>query len=257
MFILLLDLDQTIVGDVSFLAYEYYLIQQLRSKGEKVKIDKQRVSEDIKNHIRPYVKQFLDIISPHALIFIYTASNNEWAQFVVPYVEKYLDHKFERPIFTRKDTINEGSSYSKRLGKVQGKMTTALSRKGVPKRVLHNCIFIDDNPQLILDKERVIPATSYTYYEPFDILRNVPKDIIIKHQSTIVELLGLQKGSLEYFFQHYYAILSNQFAQARQLTSEDVFFKELTPILYRYSTSQTIFTKVPSIVQRLQNRQVI
>lgn len=282
MFIILLDMDETIVGDMSLLSLEFYLIQKLREKENKkgckrtLALNKTHFSYDIERLIRPGVCEFIHSLAEHAYIFIYTASEDSWAQFVIPYIEKHIGCSFQRPIFTRKSTINEGNSFTKKLSKVQGRIATRITKKGYSKSLVNNCIFIDDKPGNVLDKERVIPATPYHYSEPIDVLRSIPKQIIADNCTTISSVFGFNNSSIKGFYKRYYYFLSKQYKATstqrslNQNTHDDkigsLYFNELTSLLLKYSQSRPspsvgsasrINTKVVSIITNLQNRNVL
>ena len=109
-YVFIIDLDGTIIGDCIYQVELYKLSLILNKLKIKIKINdilKDCYKEKTKL-IRPYFKLFLEKmreIYPSSHFYIYTASEKKWAEKELMIIEKVLNFKFNRPIFTRNDCI--------------------------------------------------------------------------------------------------------------------------------------------------------
>ena len=101
-YILLIDLDGTIQGDITPQLKEYNLIKSLKLN---ISAKKSHKNDYIKGLMRPHFADFIKLIKRKYLnnveLFIYTASHKTWAHYIVPIIESIIGFKFNRPIFTR------------------------------------------------------------------------------------------------------------------------------------------------------------
>jgi len=105
-YIFIIDLDGTLIGDCVYQCeiYKIYLI--LNKLGIKIKINEileEHYTEKSKL-IRPYFTYFINKMReyfPNSYFYIYTASEKKWAEKEISIIEKNLNIKFDRPIFTR------------------------------------------------------------------------------------------------------------------------------------------------------------
>lgn len=112
--VVLLDLDGTLAGRVTSVLCEYEIYKT-------VTVSKKSNSFNVPKHIRESMISRLryGIIRPHVIdfcrgvaemgsgieLFVFTASENTWANFFVPCVEAALGVRFNRPIFTRNHCV--------------------------------------------------------------------------------------------------------------------------------------------------------
>jgi hypothetical protein len=246
MYIILLDFDGTIIGDISELAKEHYIFTQLENK----KVQK---SSCIENFIRPGLSEFVHTLKKSAEIFIYTASQKDWAEHAIRSIERSIEFNFQRPLLTRNYTLYEGSSYSKKLSLVQKTLSRVLSKKGYPKDVVYSSIFIDNSPNMILDKEKVIPIPTYSYKEPTDILRNVSKETIRKNMQAICSLCNINETTNEdEFYMRYYYALAMKYKKKKQDIRTDSVLNTMTLLLEEYRKKRgDVSNNAPNIVQKL------
>ena len=179
-----LDLDQTIVGNVTYIIFKYNIAMQAETIG---------LLEDGKAFIRPWlVDAIKDLIRPHfadflahvkkrgARVFIYTSSHRPWATFVVEAVEEIIGLTFDRPLFTREnvtlaDPLFDPSSVvpqgSKSMALISDAIEKAIGHKLTPERV----VIVDDNLSVWNSNDvkrfRTIRCPAYRYIafiDPFD-----------------------------------------------------------------------------------------
>ncbi len=109
-YVFIIDLDGTIIGDCVYQAEIYKISLILNKLRIKIKINEileQSYKEKTKL-IRPYFKLFLEKmrkIYPSSYFYIYTASEKKWAEKELMIIEKVLNFKFNRPLFTRNDCL--------------------------------------------------------------------------------------------------------------------------------------------------------
>lgn len=194
--VFLLDLDGTLQGDVGPQVVEYQLINELNSeKGKKVSYSSKRLFHDMsKGLIRPYVKDaLLSIKKKHSNVefFVYTASSDEWAKFLLPRIIHYLFGKqsiINTPFLTRSDCIDGGK---KSIEHVKPKIMKALKDKY--KSINH--IYLVDNNLVLYPKEmnKLILCPTYDYKVLNCPMRNLSKDHIENNHKQIAESLFNQK----------------------------------------------------------------
>jgi hypothetical protein len=160
--VFIIDLDGTIIGDCIYQTDIYKIGLILRKLGFKIKIND--ILEDHYNEktklIRPYFLNFITTIKktiPNSYFYIYTASEKKWAEKEIKIIEKILDIKFERPIFTRNDcNLNmeeEKISFIKSIDKIKKKI----------KIENPEIIIIDDKTVYIDNNHRLIKCKMYNY----------------------------------------------------------------------------------------------
>lgn len=201
--IFLLDLDGTLQGDIYPQVVEYELIRKLNQVVEKkVHYDTKKLFNDMsKGLIRPYVKEALIAIKEkHSNVefFVYTASSDEWAKFLLPRIVHYLfgtkTNIINRPFLTRSDCLDSGK---KSIEKVKPKIIKALRNK---YDNLDNIYLVDNNVVLEFNEiERLILCPSYDFKVVNCPMRNLHEHYIETYHNLISkELFGTSsKNHLE------------------------------------------------------------
>ena len=163
-YVFILDLDGTIIGNCIYQA-EIYKISLILSKlGVKIKIN---------NIIEDYYKEQSKLIRPYFLYFfkkmreqfqnchfyIYTASEKKWAEKEISILEKSLNIKFSRPIFTRNDCLLIKSEDGK--SNLLKKSVENIKKKIKVKNP--EILIIDDNNVYIDNNDKLVLCNSYNY----------------------------------------------------------------------------------------------
>lgn len=112
--IYILDLDGTIVGDVTDILEDYYfrLAYSKQTKNKRyLQTPKELFRKFDEGLIRPFFVDFCKYVltQPDSYVYVYTASASEWAHYLIPNIEAYINNKiggnrlfkFQRPIFAR------------------------------------------------------------------------------------------------------------------------------------------------------------
>lgn len=192
-FVIILDIDGTIIGDIGFCITEWNILQEIYKKCiTEVKdatcfnMSKMDITEELVNGqlLRPNVKDFImycDKKFKNVEVFFYTNSSHDWAtNVIVPNIEKVLGFKANRPIFTREHSINFVKTITNiypSIFRTLVKKYPALKKESTFAKVLNNrMLFIDDLKDNIHDyKERQIQCPEYEARVFYDIYEKIIK----------------------------------------------------------------------------------
>ena len=182
--IIILDLDGTIIGNCSFQADLYNL--QLIQKNNKIKLinnyNLQKSYSINSKLIRPnflYFYKKIKHLYPKCFIYIYTASEKKWAYKEIEYIEKNLQIKFNRPIFTRDDCVlNSNNEYKKLVKKILPKIIKNLQNKN---NIEDKLLIIDNNNTFIDYLNNFILCKTYDYTYFLDLWKNINYDYYINN----------------------------------------------------------------------------
>lgn len=227
--VLFVDIDGTLIGDVTPQVCEWELI--MTHDPSKLPMFRNHLIEVLRvGLLRPNIADFLSSLRDKRIeFFIFTASDTHWANFLVPCIEKVIDFKFNRPIFTRSQCISANMDLNKSLDKVLPTVTKKLKLKysGVSEKALKQRIAIIDNNNVLIQSEmqRCIncPTYDFTYYydvlSRFDIktlsLRYVEMATVLYHHGLFpfVPTFGMNM-SFSKFRSLYYKMISKAIIQA-------------------------------------------
>lgn len=257
-FVILLDLDQTIQGDVGPQLQEYqfikYLNEEVVNKSKRLLQNKQDVIKDMKEGLlRPHFKRFIVKMKqryPTCEFFIYTASEDSWGKYIASIIQETIQVKFNKRIFTRSDCIyNENKNgYMKSIEKVSPFIYSELKRKGYElkgnkKNYQFNNIFLIDNSNVLYPNElkHLLKCDDYKGKVYVDCLRNIPNSFIKKHFKQIGQYLLQETVSNEIdLYRRYYAQLhfmnTYQLETNQHINRKDKFWKHQLKKLKRTFT---------------------
>lgn len=239
MLVLLLDIDGTLIGNIS----PQLMLWDMGSKIHlKPSIVKSAIQQSLKNGVvRPYFKEFFDGLSAHGVeFFIYTASEKHWAEYIVKQIEQAYNVKFNRPLFTRNNCTPCGGDYTKHIHKVMPAIMRTLKRKHtyLTFKDLRNRVIAVDNNQVYKDPRQLILCETYDMYLPENIPAIVSQTEYSKHHDVLHQLLHsykfFMKKTSNYlkFQRHYYASYITYLTAALQLKQKpDTFFRVLKEII--------------------------
>ncbi len=188
--VLVLDLDGTIVGDVSPQVCEYELLEAASAPAATMKLFKADLQSQLTETalLRPRFRTFARTMTKHgAELFVYTASDTKWANVIVPAVEAATGVQFNRPLFTRKQCRTEDGVLRKPVKAMLQSIFGALRRKKAGGRgpLLHaadlagRVVFIDNSDVMLQDAPgaRQVPllrCPTYAFRRAYDVLRLMP-----------------------------------------------------------------------------------
>lgn len=256
--VILLDIDGTLIGNISPQLMTYELVKRLKHKTKlqyNVKELQAKLNDGI---IRPHFKQFFEELTDLGIeIFIYTASEKKWAEFIIKQIETCVGVKFNRPLFTRNNCELVGGKYMKKISFVRPMVIKALQKK-------YNKIFTESRNRIVaIDNRRVYAAddekylilcSTYKYRLPDNVPLLVRKNIFDENQSIINNFVSSIFPSYKFttthmkfekqFYQYYVAELTSSITSKPDAMS-DIMFKIVKTLILNKNISS--FT--PEVVQ--------
>tara|TARA_B100000405_G_scaffold62921_1_gene42999 strand:+ start:3389 stop:4171 length:783 start_codon:yes stop_codon:yes gene_type:complete len=231
--VLLIDLDGTVQGDISPQVEEHILLNKL-----SISQNKKSLSNDYtKGLLRPYFTNFVNLIKKeHAgriEMFVYTASEKQWAYHIVPIIESITQVKFNRPIFTRNECDMDKEAH-KSLVAVKPKIMRSLRKKysGLThSSSLDNMIYLIDNNHVLQESKFLLKCPTYGYAVNVDILRNISPELRKKYHAEISSHCGLPIGrNMWEMYKNVYLKLYNNYsiiAKTNIRYSKDNYWKKV------------------------------
>lgn len=273
-FIFLIDIDGTLVGDVSPLICSWEITK--RQNPKMIHHIKKEIVYCLKRGIaRPHTSTFLKHVSqtiPNAEFFIYTASDKKWANYLIPCLEQAVDFKFNRPIFSRPNCSNVGGEFRKSLKSILPTIVKTLNRKkryrSLSTTDLYNNIALIDNQRVICEEElqKWIVCPTYAFKYTLDPLKYIPEDVLSNNLIEIIKLLQLysffprfnyeKTFSLAGFKQIYYENLVKLTSKNTSLDSKvgmDDYFIKLESVIRSHKWTDLRKSVVGRINSSLQN----
>ncbi len=193
--IIVIDLDGTIIGDITPQIMTYELVKNFKLAGYKFTHDLVDLRSKLKNGlVRPYFEAFISSISKNIPVefFIYTASEKSWAELVIRNIELTYNIKFNRPIFARQYCVysEKDREYKKSLSLIRPSILKFLKRKyhiSYTKHDLEKSIMIIDNTNVYHsnDQKHLIMCPTYNYKVPENIVSFIKHDQYKKHHLII------------------------------------------------------------------------
>lgn len=202
--IFLLDLDGTVIGDITPQVLLYDIIQQIRSsstpKSNKssacpsfpLKEFHEKLRDGI---VRPHFDIFMSEVQKRGIdVFIYTASSRKWAEFIVKQIETAFNIKFNRPILSRDHCHVKNGECSKRLLTVAPLILRTINKKyGVKynvNEIIENMMVIDNSEVYNgTDCDRVLLCDTYKYKYPENMITTLTKNVYQSHNNIIQQLM--------------------------------------------------------------------
>ena len=195
--IFLLDLDGTLQGDISPQIREYDLMQKINSKitnNKKIRYNTKLLFKDMQNGlIRPHMKEALhEIKAKHKNVefFIYTASSDEWAKFILPKIISFgsLENIINKPFFTRSNCLPDGR---KSISKLKPSIIKSLGYNNKYKNASFKHIYLVDNNFVlnVPEMDKLLYCPSYNYKALNCPLRNMDDDNLNQFHNMISNYL--------------------------------------------------------------------
>jgi hypothetical protein len=155
--VVLLDVDGTLVGDVTPQVEEYYAAgtsSEGRAAARMLLADAL-----MRGLLRPHTADFLRFLRRSGMeVFVYTSAERSWALHVVDAIERVTGFTFNRPVFSRRECLQSRSGdFHKSLRHTAPRVSRALLRDhpGLRSRDLRNrMLLIDNTPGILLHSEK-------------------------------------------------------------------------------------------------------
>jgi hypothetical protein len=204
-FIIVLDIDNTIIGAVNQLSKEREVLEFIYNLCKKNKQDKCvsvnsiDMQKELKDGLlRPYINEFLHFCDKkfkNIEVFFYTNSAYNYTNtFLATNVDKALKFRVNKPYFTRENSMIINGSTKKSLVNIFPFIVKSLSKrypsikseKMLDYIINNRFIFIDDIPSNTFEYENrqlVCPKYEYRYYH------DIP-EVLIKKYNVNPELFN-------------------------------------------------------------------
>ena len=269
-YIFILDLDQTIIGDCYYPVTRYTLFESMKKQGKKTPpLYKTAIPHSYSKNsflIRPGFANFIKEMQSHyksVEFYIYTASMKNWALHEINWIEKALNIKFNRPIFTREDCIYDSNSYKKSLNKIMPRIWRSLKKYTLTKEdrihIMHNQVMIIDNSNVYVDfKEKLLLCPNYNYIAFEDILdglTNISESMLLSfvNQGLVCPSLLKKDGDTDIVqaMATRYNWMANKctsIATGNEIYKKDQFWRRLRKLITTYK----IKTFSSEIIKKLQ-----
>ena len=220
---------------------EYDLIRMVNRKilhGKKVRYSVKNLYKDMENGLlRPGLKKSLLEIKhthPHVEFFVYTASSTDWANYIIPMIEKHCfrGRFFNRPILTRAQVSDDGV---KSIARVYPMVEKSLASKY--KKIFKRNVYLIDNNVVLnpSEMEHLILCPSYDYAHVIDPLRNLPEGIIDNLINVLSERVsGIASSSKQLAIRNLYAELERSMKNSANINKahrNDAYFESMRRIV--------------------------
>lgn len=199
-YIFIFDIDNAIIGNVYYIVNEYNINKNIIDTNDNIKPMKLDFTDDMRNGLlRP---RFIDFINfckkkyKKCEFYVYTASSYEWVHNgLVESIEKVANIKFNKPYFTREDTIPfKGKSIKIIVDHIKNKYK-------LKDDINNKIVFIDDiENNTTTYKNRQIKCPKYgniIYRDVYQNLTNLYGEKIIKTKN--IENIFVNNCNLPYY----------------------------------------------------------
>lgn len=265
--ILILDLDGTIIGNICYQALSFGLLCLLKENDIKPTDSLKEITLSYTEKtgiIRPGFINFMNVIRsliPNILIFIYTASERNWANKEIQWIEKNNNIKFDRPLFCREQCIYSKNTYLKSINKI-----FPIIKKKYKSVTINNLLIIDNNNvyndnikslivcphynhQVFFDLWKIISKTAMKNPIIYSAIVNYIENNMLNPCSThILTSIGKEELKSKHFlwlYKKYKAILLNNLKY-----KNDIFWKKIILILKNHKI--TDFTNMNIFIQNVK-----
>lgn len=193
--VILIDLDGTIIGDISQQIMAFELWKNLKGSCSKYLFDVADFREKLKHGmIRPGFETFLKTMKHHfgnVDVFVYTASEKSWAEFVIKQIESVVGVKFNRPIFSRDSCVQHDREYKKSISFVKKQVMRCINKKyGSNNTNVQSFLIIDNNNVYgSNDQKHLLLCPSYNYRIPENLAASIKQKCYEEHYQKINNVL--------------------------------------------------------------------
>ena len=197
-FIILLDIDHTIIGTVNQLCKEREVLEYIYNLCKKNGLEKcirqnnVDMQKELKDGLlRPYINEFINFCNnkfKNVEVFFYTNSSYNYTNtFLATNVKKALKVKVNKPFFTRENSMNINGVTKKSLVNIFPFIIKSLvkkypimkNEKNIDYIINTRFVFIDDikeNTFEYVNRQIICPKYEYRYYN------DIPEKLINKYK---------------------------------------------------------------------------
>jgi hypothetical protein len=197
-FIIILDIDHTIIGTVNQLCKEREVLEYIYNLCKKNGLEKcirqnnVDMQKELKDGLlRPYINEFINFCNnkfKNVEVFFYTNSSYNYTNtFLATNVKKALKVKVNKPFFTRENSMNINGVTKKSLVNIFPFIIKSLvkkypimkNEKNIDYIINTRFVFIDDikeNTFEYVNRQIICPKYEYRYYN------DIPEKLINKYK---------------------------------------------------------------------------
>jgi hypothetical protein len=260
--VILLDLDKTLIGDIVPQSEEYYIIKSINNElknldKKTISFNFKRLQNELREHIiRPYLLKFLNLARSYnnIEIYIYTASDDKWAKTLIPNIEKAINFRFNRPIFTRNNTIIKNNNFKKSIKNIKPFIYKSIKNKYNlnNQNQLEYIMLFDDTRNVLLEKRLQINVPGYNTLYQIDYLRNIPDRLVKVYYILIEDKLKLKHSTdVNGFYSKYHDFIKRRYLYADANTKKylnDLYWKKIYKV-FKNNIENTSFNKLLSLLR--------
>lgn len=190
--VVVIDLDGTIIGDISPQILSYELWKSLKTSKHKYNYDLQDLKDKLQGGlIRQGFASFIKTLKhniPNIEFFVYTASEKTWAEFIIKQIESVLQIKFNRPIFSRNHCFKHEKEYRKSTQYIKQGVLKCLRKKHNNKQHVVSSLLIIDNNNVYstADHRNLLLCPSYNLRIPENICANISQKCFEENHNVIL-----------------------------------------------------------------------
>lgn len=173
-----LDLDQTMVGDVTPVLRRYRLLRALRELGLRAPAPDSAIDDAIAGTplLRPGLAGFLRRQAAEgSAVHVFTAADRAWAQAVVRAIQRQTGVAFARPLFARDDCVVRAADGTLRKSLATVAARALLRGPKASRCALAHTTVIDNLPVWDdIGGARFVQCPSYDYRPMVDPVEGIP-----------------------------------------------------------------------------------
>lgn len=286
-FIIILDIDHTIIGTINQLSKERTVLEYIYNLCKKKRLAKCirqnniEMQKELKNGLlRPYIKEFIQYCNSkfkNVEIFFYTNSSYNYTNtFLATNIKKALKVKVNKPYFTRENSMIINGKYKKSLVNIFPFIIKSLvkkypimkNEKNVDYIINNRFVFIDDIKENTFEYENrqiICPRYDFIYYNdiPEKLLNKYKMKPEIFNNKDILEYLHdmnipiyNKHGNIYQQNKEYIDLWKEQERKYSEVSKvKDEFFKDLIKEMSKKSVSNKILSdkNIIKINKRLSN----
>lgn len=260
-YVIFLDLDGTIVGDVSDHLNDWLIdkkVREISGRSAHTNFSK-HLKWSLENGLmRPHFSEFMHtVFSQHGIeVFIATMSTKDWATVMIKNIEYVVGKKFSRPIFSR-ETFETGR---KSLTVMRPHVFAVLKKKYAELKhpdQLNGRMLLIDNTDILEERSFWVRCRTYDFFPHHDLLRPLDFAFVAKHfralrkkmiECDIIRRQPETESDLYLFLSSYYAKLARQFHISAEKNA-----KELRDTFWRNCTKRLLPRLFAANGDRLEN----
>lgn len=252
-FIFFFDVDGTLVGDVSPLICMWELCKRF-APSHMYHVRREVIYNLKSGLLRPYTAQLIQNLKHEhktSEVFVFTAADKKWAEFLISCIEQVINFKFNRPMFTRQNCLRSDNEIRKSIKHILPTAVKTIKKNNVACQGMlthhfqEHMVLIDNSPVLVdSEMKKWIKCPTYHFRNTIDVLKYFSDELLKNNSEEVIKLLhtydmfpkNVITCTYDQFRILYYQHLSKHIAydyshrKTKKITS-DTFFIQLSKVL--------------------------